>query len=94
MPRTELTARCPECSRELWRERGGEHVLTTSVVKVRGDAVVVVCPGSRRRGCGAEVPVPWLRVEDGAVAPRRVVVVRRRSLADEGLDTAAEVGSV
>lgn len=71
-----LSVRCPSCGHQLWNERGGEWVLDSSAVKLTNGGMVAKC-GRRgaKKGCGTEVPIPWLRI---VKEPRRRRLVVRR----------------
>lgn len=59
----DLRAACPACGHQLWQRRQGEWTLSNRILKLRsiGD-IVAKCPG-----CGGDVPVPFLRIQQ----PRR-----------------------
>lgn len=72
-----LSLRCPACREDLWIWRDG-WVLRNAIVKLGGASgrdVLIRCP---TRGCGRDVPVPFLALVSPPPEPAQRATPRRR----------------
>lgn len=72
-----LSCTCPECGKELWKERDGEMTLQQRILKVRDGKIVAVC-----YRCKHPVLVDFLTINPPPPRSRRRAVVRLDALTE------------